>query len=442
MLPACASRKPTTITSPSPAPFTAAPEVTNEPGSDIQASETSSETENPGDDLLTEITGVFASETEQPANARVTGNNVNLREEPSTESQIMAVLSKGLEIVLLGEENGWANVRVNGVTGYVSDKFVTSLIDTPVDNSAETPEPGDTGEQTPAPGDISTAWISAPDVNLRSLPSKDAEIVGILAYGQEITVLGASDEWVHAISGDIEGYVFKDFVSTDEIAPTAEPVTASVKHEGGGLMVAIDAGHQAHANNSLEPIGPGASESKAKVASGTQGVSTKVPEYQLALAVSLKLRDELLARGYSVYMIRETNDVDISNKERAILAADAGADILVRIHADGSENSAVNGILTLCPTKNNPFIPQLYASSRTLSEDILNAMVAETGAKNRGISEVDNMSGINWSSVPVTIVEMGLMTNPAEDELMETDAYQQKLIKGMADGIDRYFTGQ
>ena len=74
--------------------------------------------------------------------------------------------------------------------------------------------------------------------------------------------------------------------------------------------------------------GPGASQTKAKVASGTTGRTTGVTEYQLNLDVALKLRDELEARGYEVYMIRETNDVDISNAERAQLAAESGSDIL------------------------------------------------------------------------------------------------------------------
>jgi N-acetylmuramoyl-L-alanine amidase len=153
----------------------------------------------------------------------------------------------------------------------------------------------------------------------------------------------------------------------------------------------------------------------------------------------LKLRDELLIRGYKIFMIRETDDVNISNRERAVMATEAGADIFVRIHADGSENSGVNGILTMCSTNRNPYVSQLYTQSRALSDDILNAMVAVTGARKRGVLEVDNMSGINWSTIPVTIVEMGLMTNPTEDRLMQTDEYQRKLVIGIADGIEQYF---
>ena len=205
------------------------------------------------------------------------------------------------------------------------------------------------------------------------------------------------------------------------------------------FTVAIDPGHQARGNSQREPIGPGATEYKAKVAAGTRGAYTGIPEYQLVLDVSLQLRDELTTRGFNVFMIRETHDVNISNRERAIMATTAGADIFVRVHANGSSNSNARGIMTLSPSRNNPFIPDLYTQSRALSDHILVSMVSATGARNLGVLENDTMTGTNWSTVPVTIVELGFMTNPAEDRLMQTEEYQQKLVAGMANGIEAFF---
>ncbi|MCI6041799.1 N-acetylmuramoyl-L-alanine amidase [bacterium] len=225
---------------------------------------------------------------------------------------------------------------------------------------------------------------------------------------------------------------------------TEEPPESLIAEEvtltGTGRKVAIDPGHQAHGNGEQEPIGPGASQTKAKVASGTTGRTTGVPEYQLNLDVSLKLRDELKARGYEVYMIREDNDVNISNAERAQAAAGSGADILIRIHANGSENTSVAGALTMAPSGSNPFLDgELVAKCQELSEIIISSFCEATGANSQGVYQTDEMSGLNWCTIPATIVEMGYMTNPDEDIRMQTEEYQNQMVQGIANGIDEYF---
>lgn len=247
------------------------------------------------------------------------------------------------------------------------------------------------------------------------------------------------------VGGDEENrYLLLTNENLRRLTNTEEPVELVTAEEvvltGTGKMVAIDPGHQAHGNSEQEPIGPGAAQTKAKVASGTTGRSTGVPEYQLNLDVSLKLRDELKARGYDVYMIRESNDVNISNAERAQTAAAAGADILVRIHANGSENTSVSGALTMAPSSSNPFLDGgLIAQCQLLSEKVISSFCLATGANNQGVLQTDDMSGLNWCTIPATIVEMGYMTNPEEDSRMQTEEYQKQMVKGIADGIDQYF---
>lgn len=204
-------------------------------------------------------------------------------------------------------------------------------------------------------------------------------------------------------------------------------------------VVVIDPGHQGQGDSTTEPNGPGSSTMKARVTGGTHGTTTGVYEYQLTLVISQQLQAELENRGYTVYMTRTSHDVNISNMERAQYATSVGGEIAVRIHANGVDNASVSGAMALAPSSANPYIAYLADSSWNLSKCILDSYCGATGMRNQGVSTSDTMTGINWSIVPVTILEMGYMTNPTDDVNMEDPAYQARMVQGIADGIDAYF---
>lgn len=216
-------------------------------------------------------------------------------------------------------------------------------------------------------------------------------------------------------------------------APSGQPLS--------GKVIGIDPGHQAHANYDPEPVSPESTETKAKVSSGASGRFTGVAEYVINLQVALKLKVKLEALGATVVMTRETHDVNISNAARAQMMNDANVDCWIRIHANGNNNASVHGMEMLVPTSAclNTSDSAVYDASVRLGQTLQAAAAASSGAKDLGLSPRSDQTGFNWSSRPVCNIEMGYMTNEAEDRLLITDDYQEKIAQGLAQGFVDYF---
>ncbi|MDO4615791.1 MAG: N-acetylmuramoyl-L-alanine amidase [Lachnospiraceae bacterium] len=269
-----------------------------------------------------------------------------------------------------------------------------------------------------------------------------AESLGITAESMAVSSVESAEAAVPAsAAAPVSSLPAAESVRTAESAAAAEKESASENDsEKNSLIVCIDPGHQSEAMTDSEPIGPGASDTKMKVTGGATGVSTGNTEYQINLEIGLKLREELEARGYTVVMTRTENDVELSNVDRAEIATDANADIFIRLHCDGASSADASGVHCLGPAEDNPYLDaDVIEKSNLLCDYLRDEQVAVTEQDSRNNTQTNTMTGINWATMPVAIVEMGFLSNAEEDQFLATEEGQNQITQGLANGVDAYF---
>jgi N-acetylmuramoyl-L-alanine amidase len=204
-------------------------------------------------------------------------------------------------------------------------------------------------------------------------------------------------------------------------------------------VVVIDPGHDLRANSETEPIGPGSSMRKIKDGGGTSGAVSGLREADLNLMVGLRLRSLLERSGMKVVMTRtRTAKTSMGNIARARIANRAGAALFLRIHADGSTDPTARGTHTLYPALRRGWTDDIYADSKRAAGVVQARLQAALGFPDRGLQERSDFTGFNWADVPVILVELGFMTNPTEDRLLATPAYQRRAALGLCRGTLRY----
>ena len=212
---------------------------------------------------------------------------------------------------------------------------------------------------------------------------------------------------------------------------TAVELVMPFSDQLAGYVVVIDPGHQQKADYELDPLAPGSTEMRPKVKAGTSGVATGRPEYEVNLEIAVLLRTWLESQGCTVYMIRTTNDVNISNIERAEFARNHQPDVYMRLHCDGSTDATRNGVGVFV-ADTGIYKDQLPVWGQQLRDCVCQA----TGARAGRVNASSNYPGLNWANdMPTFLLEMGFMTNPVEDRRLSDPAYQTKICKGITDFI-------
>jgi N-acetylmuramoyl-L-alanine amidase len=287
--------------------------------------------------------------------------------------------------------------------------------------------------------------VEVPDLSGMGLVSAKVvlEAAGLVAEVQvDATLTPSAEQHVHAQSPDAGSVVAVGASVVLRVPKAAEARArrATKAHLKRKYVVVLDPCHQSKANSMPEPVGPGASTMGRRATVGGMGVATHVAEYELARQIAAGLEDRLVAEGVKVVLTRTTNDVDISEAQRAAKANDAKADLFVQIRLRSGVESEAVGVATLYPVANQ-WTKAKVPDSRSAAEAIQHNTVAATDAANRGVAAVDGVTGFNWCKGPCVLVEAGCLSNPMEDRLLASARYQDLVVEGMADGIIEYLAG-
>lgn len=243
---------------------------------------------------------------------------------------------------------------------------------------------------------------------------------------------------------DVENTIEDDKQEKEEAARTKETEkkfedkTRKTK-EKNNITIVIDPGHAAKANLEKEPLSPGSNVMKIKDGGGASGVVTGTPEYKIAMRVAKALNEKLTAKGYKAIMTKTDENLSLGNVERAEIGNKANADLVIRLHCDSFNNASAKGASILIPKGVNENTKVIAASSEKYGKILLDTYCSKMNIKNRGLIYSEDMTGFNWSKVPVVLIEMGFLSNPDEDNMMSESSFPEKSATAISEGIEKIF---
>ena len=170
-------------------------------------------------------------------------------------------------------------------------------------------------------------------------------------------------------------------------------------------LIIIDAGHGG--------IDPG---------SDSQGIN---------LEIALKLQEVLIENGYAVLMTRE-DDSSLELRERSDFANEQEADLFISLHQNCyAQDESVNGIEVY-------YNSDKTTNDQQLAQMIQEALINETGAKNRGIRSDNGLVVTLETKMPAVLVETAFISNDYELDLITSEDYQNKVVEGIITGIENF----
>lgn len=324
----------------------------------------------------------------------VTASSLNIRQSASSSSEKVATIYKGDAVTYYSKSGNWAKVKTaNDITGWASMTYLSQTKPIITKTYYVTADPYD-------------------PLNVRSSASTKAKILTTVSYGEAVTYYSNSGNWSKIkTADDITGWVDKSYLSTtkptDESEGTAETVSNPITTVFEDKIIVLDPGH-----GGKDP--------------GALGKDNR--EKDLALSTAKKLAAKLEDLGATVLMTR-TGDTYPTLSERVQFSKDHKADVFISIHYNAGSSTA-NGIETFYWTS--------HENEKELSTYVQEEVIESTGLKSRGV-KTGSFQVIRTNDTQAILVELGFISNPDEEKIIETNTFQTKAATGIVNGLKAYF---
>ncbi|HZG14018.1 MAG TPA: SH3 domain-containing protein [Candidatus Bathyarchaeia archaeon] len=320
--------------------------------------------------------------------ATVTSSMVNLRSQPTTDSELISTLAQGTSLTLLEQQGDWYRVKTSeGNEGWVAGWLINV-------------------EQAAIPAEAFVTILN-PDTNVRSGPGTTYDIVGRVQAGERYAIVKKEEDWFRIkLKDGSTGYIAGWLVSADG----TENVVKG--NELVDKVIVVDAGHGGDDN-------------------GATGSSFSTLEKTINLQVALLLKNKLEAAGAKVIMTR-SDDRKLTLQDRVDVAVNNNADIFVSIHHNTHPNSLTNGTIVFYYNQ---------GKSSQLASLVQSEIVRSTTYKDLN-ARYGNYFVLRENPVVSILAEIGFLSNYQEELRLRSSKQQELAADGLYKGILRYFAAQ
>ena len=319
----------------------------------------------------------------------VTTNSLNIRKSATASSKVVATVHKGASVTYYSKSGNWAKVKTaSSITGWVNMAYLS----------------------TTKPIITKTYYVTSDTLNVRTSGNASAKKLTTIYKGESVTYYSKSGNWgkIKTKSG-ITGWVNMYYLSTTK--PTTDLNVKTVSNTiTTGLtdkVIVLDPGHGGK--------DPGA-------------IGENNNEKDLTLSTAKILKAKLEAAGAIVIMTR-TGDTYPSLSERAKISNNNDADVFISLHYNAGSSTA-NGIETYYSTS--------HENEKELASYVQEEVIKSTGLKSRGVKTAD-FTVIYANNNQAILVELGFISNPDEENIIETNSFQNKAATGIVNGLEAYF---